>query len=68
LIGGYGPGRDRIVVGALWDDYVPQHESVLVLPDGVSLPAGARFVARGHALNVFVGTRWFKVDTELLTP
>ena len=69
LIGGYGPARDRIVVGALlWDEYVPQHESVLVLPDGVSLPPGARFVARGHTLNVFVGTRWFKVDTELLRP
>jgi hypothetical protein len=68
LIGGYGTRRDRIVVGALWDEHVPQYESVLVLPDGAGLPVEAHLVGRGHALNVFVGTRWFKVDTELLRP
>ena len=66
LVGGYGTTRNRIVVGALWEEYVPQRESVLVLPDGKPLPESARMVARGHALNVFIGTRWYKVDTELL--
>jgi hypothetical protein len=66
LIGGYEESSNRIVVGALWDEFVPQWESVLVLPDGAVLPKEARLVARGHALNVFVGTQWYKVDTELL--
>lgn len=66
LVGGYGHRRDRIVAGALWEEFVPQHESVLVLPDEEPLPVEAHLVGRGHVLNVFVDTRWFKVDTELL--
>lgn len=65
LVGGYDTDADRIVIGALWDEFVPQRESVLVLPDGATLPPDARLVARGHVLNVFTGTQWFKVDTEL---
>lgn len=61
LIGGYGPERDRVLIGSLTPEgFVPEASGVLSLP-GRAKAGRRRLVARGAELHAFVGPRWYKI-------
>ncbi|MEO6088149.1 MAG: hypothetical protein ABIQ18_34055 [Umezawaea sp.] len=65
LYGGYGPYRDRMVVGELGDDrFHVTGEYRLVQPDGQLLPQTAQVVGRGADLHVRVGDSWWRIGIE----
>ncbi|MGW6441658.1 hypothetical protein [Lentzea sp. NPDC055074] len=65
LFGGYGPDRDRLVVGELGDDRVHvTGEYRLVGPDGQPLPRSAQVVGRGADLHVLVDGGWSRIALE----
>ena len=65
LCGGYGPDRDRLVVGTLGDNQLHQFgEYRLVLPDGSPMPAAARVIGRGSDLHLLIDSGWYRLDLD----
>lgn len=64
LHGGYGPDRDRLVVGELDGRHLRYRgEYRLVLPDGSPLPA-VRVSGGGATLHPLTDTDWFRLDLD----
>lgn len=65
LYGGYGPDRDRLVVGELGDDRLHvTGEFRLVQPDGQPVPQLAQVAGRGADLHVLVDDSWLRLALE----
>ncbi len=64
LHGGYGPDRDRLVVGELDGRHLRYRgEYRLVLPDGSPLPV-VRVSGRGATVHLLTDTDWFRLDLD----
>ncbi|MFC0505005.1 hypothetical protein [Micromonospora costi] len=65
LLGGYGPDRDRFVVGELAGEAMQVvGEYRLVLPGGTPLPAEVTAVGRGSVLHVITADRWYQLSLD----
>lgn len=64
LYGGYGPDRDRLVVGRMTGNngVVKVSEHRLVLPDDSPVPPSARVVGRGAELHLLIDRDWYRFD------
>ncbi|WP_346535516.1 hypothetical protein [Micromonospora sp. DPT] len=68
LLGGYGPQRDRLVVGELAGQAMRViGEYRLVLPKGGPLPAHATAIGRGAVLHVVTANYWYQLSLEDVT-
>ncbi|MFC7220663.1 hypothetical protein ACFQLX_21240 [Streptomyces polyrhachis] len=65
LFGGYGEACARLVVGELEsEDFQPECEYRVVLPDGKTLPPKTQVIGRGFDLHFLTGDDWYRLDLE----
>ncbi|MET7706438.1 hypothetical protein [Micromonospora sp. NPDC005413] len=65
LLGGYGPNKDRLVVGELDSDALRvADEYGLVLPDGGPLPTRVTAVGRGPVLHLVTNEHWYQLHLD----
>ncbi|OKI45719.1 hypothetical protein [Micromonospora sp. CB01531] len=65
LLGGYGPDRDRFVVGELAGQAMRVvGEYRLVLPGGGPLPAHVTVIGRGAVLHVVTADYWYQLSVD----
>jgi hypothetical protein len=65
LLGGYGPGHDRLAVTELDADRArPAGEYRVVLPDGEPLGPGTQAIGRGPRLHLLTGRDWYQLDVS----
>jgi hypothetical protein len=65
LYGGYGPDRDRLAIGELWDGvFQPTCEYRVPLPTGAEIPPGTHVIGRGSSLHLLTDSDWYQLRFE----
>jgi hypothetical protein len=65
LFGGYGPDRDRLVVGDLVGDRLHvSGEYRVVRPDGGPLPKAVEVIGRGADLHLLTASAWWRLAVD----